>query len=74
MSGMGASLGNTVKSAKEFKVSTEQFKDSMMLSYTLPPSGGVRARFTPRAAGNQRQLRKDRRRAHAAGIKNAFTK
>ena len=73
MGGMGAALGNAAESAREFKVSTDRYKDSILLSNPTPPSGAGRARFAPRAGGNQRQRRKDRRRIHAAGGKKAFS-
>ncbi len=52
--------------AMEFKMENDRS------NRLLPPTARTRARFSPRAGGNQRQRRKDRRRLHAAGSKKAF--
>lgn len=67
--GIGSAAHGAPQSAMGFKINPDHWRDQDVI-YSLPPrtSGITKGRIH----GNQRQIRKDRRRAHAAGKKNAF--
>lgn len=69
MGGLGGAAGNAAESVMEFKLSADRWT-SQNAFYSVPRrSSGI---ALGRSGGNQRQRRKDQRRAHAAGCKRAF--
>lgn len=69
MAGAGAGAGAV--GPMEFTLKHEEWKP-VRATYTPKAGSSSGSRARGRVGGNQRQRRKDRRRAHAAGSKHAF--